>query len=179
MRHLAVFIFILFLKTTSFGQLVPLNSEWHYYDQGQAPPNQPGGLNWKEIGYNHSSWSVGPAQLGYGDGDEETTISSATLTGYFRQTFIVEDTGDYSGLTLQLTYDDGVVIYLNEEEVWRVNMPSGNINYNTLASGASAENAPATLSLGNLLINGSNLVAVEVHQHSASSTDISFELGIT
>src|SRR5687768_4059220 len=107
MKQFAVFIFALFLNVVSFGQLVPLSSEWHYYDLGQSPPNQPGGLNWKENGYNHSSWSVGPAQLGYGDGDEETTISSTTLTGYFRKTFVVEDTGDYSGLTLQLTHDDG------------------------------------------------------------------------
>lgn len=179
MKQLAVFIFTLFLNTTSFGQLVPLSSEWHYYDLGQAPPNQTGGVTWKQNEFNHSSWAEGPAQLGYGDGDEETTISSSTLTGYFRQTFIVDDTGDYSGLTLQLTYDDGAVVYLNGAEVWRVNMPTGNINYNTFASSSSEENAQATLSLGNLLLNGSNLVAVEVHQRSASSSDISFELSIT
>ncbi|HUR31897.1 MAG TPA: metallophosphoesterase [Saprospiraceae bacterium] len=179
MKQLYVIILILFLKASASGQLVPLSSVWRYYDLGQAPPIQTGNITWKQIAYNHTSWSEGPAQLGYGDGDEATTISSSTLTGYFRQTFNVDDVADYSGLTLQLTYDDGAVVYLNGEEIWRVNMPGGTINYNTFASGSSPENNVVSLSLGNLLENGLNLVAVEVHQHSASSSDISFALSIT
>lgn len=162
----------------SFAQLVPNNSVWHYYDLAQAPPDQ-SGVTWKQNTYDHSAWSSGPAQLGYGDGDEATVIGDTTLTGYFRQAFIVNDPGDYSGLDLQLTYDDGAVVYLNGEEVWRVNMPPGVIEYSTFASSTSPENAQASISLGNTLLNGTNLVAVEMHQRSASSSDISFALSIT
>ena len=128
MRLLLVFGFISFLHLSPLAQLIPASSVWHYYDLAQAPPNQ-SGVTWKQIAYAHSSWNSGPAQLGYGDGDEATMISSSTLTGYFRQTFTVNDPGDYSGLNLQMTYDDGAVVYLNGVEVWRVNMPAGTINY--------------------------------------------------
>lgn len=160
------------------AQLVHPNSVWRYYDLAQEPPIQ-SGETWKEPGYDHSSWSSGAAQLGYGDGDEATAISTTTKTGYFRQTFIVNDITDYSGLNLQLTYDDGAVVYLNGTEVWRVNMPAGTINYNTYASTNSGDNVIITTSVANTLVNGSNLIAIEVHQHSASSSDLSFDFSIT
>src|SRR5687767_4132163 len=123
MKRIILLLFILQMKFVSYSQLVPLNSIWRYYDLGQAPPNQ-SGITWKQLAYDHSSWEDGPAQLGYGDGDEATTIASTTLTGYFRQTFNVADASDYASLNLQLTYDDGVVVYLNGSEIWRVNMPA-------------------------------------------------------
>src|SRR4029079_13620239 len=98
----------------------------------------------KQPSYQDSTWSSGAAQLGYGDEDEITTIASTTLTAYFRQSFSVNDIADFNGLSLQLTYDDGAVIYLNGSEIWRVNMPTGNINYNTFASSNSGDNATAS-----------------------------------
>src|SRR5688572_18636135 len=177
MKALLVALILLSAYKTN-AQLVHLNSVWRYYDLAQAPPNQ-SGVNWKQPAYDHTSWSSGAAQLGYGDADEATIISSSTLTGYFRQNFTVNDISDYSGLTLQLTYDDGAVVYLNGTEVWRVNMPSGNINYNTYASSNSGDNVITTTSVANTLVNGTNLIAVEIHQHSASSSDLSFDFSIT
>ena len=37
-----------------------------------------------------------------------------------------------------LKRDDGAVIYINGNEVWRSNMPSGTINFNTPAAGTVA-----------------------------------------
>ena len=178
MRIIFIIALLFLVKSISFSQLVNSNAIWNYYDLAQAPPDQ-SGITWKQNAYDHTSWNEGPAQLGYGDGDEATVISSSTLTGYFRKTFTVNDTSDYSGLMLQLTYDDGAVVYINGVEVWRVNMPAGEISYGTFASSTSGENAQASISLGNVLVNGINVVAVEVHQRSASSSDISFALSIT
>ena len=159
------------------AQLISYGSLWRYYDLAMAPPNQ-GGDNWKEIEYNDDTWDIGPAHLGYGDGDEATVISSSTLTAYYRHTFNVDDPADYSQITLYLTYDDGAVVYLNGSEVWRVNMPGGNITYNTFASSTSPENAQANTTIANTLVAGDNILAVEVHQRSATSTDLSFDFSL-
>ena len=174
MRNITTIITLLFISESLFGQLILPGSEWRYYDLSMAPPSQ-SGVNWKQSAYDHSSWSTGAAQLGYGDADEITTISSATETAYFRQSFTANDISDYSNLSLQLTYDDGAVVYLNGTEIWRVNMPGGTINYGTFASTNSGDNAMATTTVANTLVNGTNVIAVEIHQRDASSTDISFD----
>jgi len=178
MRIFSFIIFILLFNGPSFCQFIYMGGTWKYFDAGMEPPLQSGSA-WYQSAYNVSSWNIGPAQLGYGDGDETTVISSATLTAYFRQTFIVNDVGDFSGLNLQLTYDDGAVVYLNGVEIWRVNMPAGNINYNTFASASSGDNATASVTKPNTLINGTNVIAVEIHQHAANSSDISFDFALS
>ncbi|HJW28561.1 MAG TPA: fibronectin type III domain-containing protein, partial [Saprospiraceae bacterium] len=170
-------ILISILLTARFGlaQLVPYGATWKYYDLAMSPPNQ-GSTTWIQNAFNDASWASGPSELGYGDGDEATVISSSTLTAYYRYTFNVDDPADYSNLNLQLTYDDGSVIYLNGVEIWRVNMPSGPITYNTFASSTSSDNAQATTTVANTLVAGTNLLAVENHQRSANSSDLSFNI---
>ncbi len=160
--------------------LVAKGSTWQYLDNGS---NQ--GTKWRTDAFNHSTWSSGPAQLGYGDGDEATTVSfgpnasSKFITTYFRHTFEVSDPSLYQSLTLNLLRDDGAVVYLNGTEVFRSNMPPGSIGYSTLAPvavGGADESAyyPASLSPA-LLTTGTNLLAVEIHQSGGTSSDISFD----
>jgi hypothetical protein len=177
MKYLFCILPFFLIKPVS-GQVILYGCDWKYYDLAMAPPNQ-SNITWKQQAYNDASWNSGPSELGYGDGDEATVISSATLTGYYRYTFNVDDPADFSDLLMNLTYDDGAVIYLNGNEVWRVNMPSGTIAYNTFASSNSNDNAQASLTITNSLVTGTNLVAVEVHQRSASSTDLSFNFTMT
>jgi hypothetical protein len=172
MKYLFFILTLLLFKPLQ-GQVILYGCDWKYFDLAMAPPNQ-SSVNWTQLEYNDESWSSGPAELGYGDGDEATVISSSTLTAYYRFTFDVDDPADFSDLMMQLTYDDGAVIYLNGIEVWRVNMPNGTISYNTFASSTSNDNAQATLNITSTLVTGTNLVAVEIHQRTASSTDLSF-----
>ena len=74
------------------------------------------------------NWASGPAQLGYGDGDEDTVVDCSNvancntnnyITTYFRYTFNVPDASLYSGLNLSVLRDDGAVVYLNGVEIWR------------------------------------------------------------
>src|SRR5262249_27397417 len=115
---------------------IPLNATWKYLDNGT---NQ--GTVWKNLtGYDDSTWKSGPAELGYGDGDEATVVSfgpnanSKFVTTYFRKTFTASDISNIATLSLNLIRDDGAVVYLNGTEVFRDNMPSGTISYTTLAS---------------------------------------------
>ncbi|GAB1308225.1 hypothetical protein KH5_09080 [Urechidicola sp. KH5] len=154
---------------------------WNYYDDGNTPPSN-GGYNWTEIGFNDSSWSSGNAELGYGDGDETTSVDNRAETVYFRKSFNVSNHTSFSSLNLEAIRDDGMVVYLNGNEVWRNNMPSGPISYDTYANATisgSSENSWIQTNVSNLLVTGTNIVAVEVHQRSSSSSDISFNFRLS
>src|SRR5690606_34001710 len=128
------------------------------------------------------------AQLGYGDGDENTVVgfgpnaSDKYRTTYFRRKFTVESAASVSELTVRLMRDDGAMVYINGQLVFRSNMPATGVDYLTWASevvGGGDESAyyenpvdPA------VLMDGDNVVAVEVHQINATSSDLSFDLEI-
>jgi hypothetical protein len=156
---------------------IVFGDNWSYYASTNSPADN-NGSNWKGLAYNSSSWSTGNSQLGYGDGDEATVVNAASEVAYFRKSFTVTDASLYSTLDLNLIYDDGAVVYLNGNEVWRVNMPAGNVTYATWASSVSAENAAAAINIANSLVSGTNVIAVEVHQESAGSSDISFNFSL-
>ena len=161
--------------------LIPRGADWRYLDDGSDQDTA-----WREPGFNDAAWSEGPAQLGYGDGDEATEVGyggdsgNKHITTYFRHEFNVNDASSYLDVTLRLLRDDGAVVYLNGQELLRSNMPTGAIDYQTTSS-AGVVNAgedtfyefavdPA------LLVDGSNVLAVEIHQTGSSSSDISFDL---
>ncbi len=158
--------------------LIPVGSVWQYLDNGS---NQ--GSGWRSSSFNDSSWKSGQAQLGYGQNDEATVVSYGSdannkyVTTYFRRTFMVADASTFTGLSISLGYDDGAVIYINGQEVARGNMPVGTISYTTLAPVANAASWSSSYSVASsALVNGENVIAVELHQGSESSSDLSFDL---
>ena len=84
--------------------LVARGATWKYLDNGT---NQ--GTAWRAIAFNDSSWASGPAQLGYGDGDEQTLvgygpdINNKYVTTYFRRAFTVSDPTLFRTLALNVT----------------------------------------------------------------------------
>ncbi len=167
-------------ETGSSNALIDKGDTWNYLDNGSDQ-----GSAWQAISFNDSGWSSGSAQLGYGDGDETTVVSYGSdannkyITTYFRNTFTVADASAVSSLAMQILRDDGALVYLNGNEVYRSNMPTGTVNYLTTASsaiGSADESAfnPATIDAG-LLVDGANVIAVEIHQSSGTSSDISFD----
>ncbi len=145
------------------------------------------GTSWKSTGYSDAAWSSGPSELGYGDGDEATVIPSGTApsyypTYYFRNTVSISDVSAFNSFTLKVKRDDGVVVYVNGTEVFRENMPAGTPTYNTWASAACSDDGATwfTASLStSLFVNGNNVIAVEIHQSSATSSDVTFNLELT
>jgi VCBS repeat-containing protein len=161
--------------------LIPAGAVWRYNDSGANL-----GTAWRAVSYNDAAWPTGPAQLGYGDGDEATVISYGTnpnnrrITYYFRRSFTVTNPSVFASLLLRFVRDDGAVIYLNGVEVARSNMPTGTIGYTTravAAIGGADESAWVEAPVDpSRLVTGTNVVAVEVHQQSSTSTDVSFNL---
>jgi hypothetical protein len=164
--------------------LVAQGSSWRYLDNGTFP-----GASWANPGFVDSAWATGPAQLGYGDGDEATVVyygpssSAKYTTTYFRRAFTVTGAAGFVRADLRLLRDDGAVVYLNGTEIYRTNMPAGTPSSTTLASTAISGSGETTFLNATvnpaLLVEGSNLLAVEIHQSGPTSTDISFDLSLT
>ncbi|MBV9211191.1 MAG: hypothetical protein JOZ52_11205, partial [Acidobacteria bacterium] len=159
--------------------LVKEGDRWSYQDNGEkADPN------WTSTDFDDSKWRQGHGEFGYGD-DPVTTIDAGSpdnrhVTAYFRQTFDVADPSFYQNLFMRLKADDGAVVYLNGTEVRRVNMPTGATTNATLATRDVAglqEEVFFPYPLDRrLLRQGRNVIAVEVHQNSPDSDDLSFDL---
>ena len=158
--------------------LVSAGDVWKFNDSGTNL-----GTAWRSSTFNDSAWLSGNAQLGFGDGDEATLIASnRQITTYFRREFIASGPATFTNLTLRLLRDDGGIVYLNGVEVFRSNMATGVVNHLTTASNALAIDETtnfysATISPV-LLLNGTNQLAVEIHQQSATSSDLSFDLAL-
>ena len=171
---------ILLTVSSAFGQmLVPAGAIWKYLDTGTDQ-----GTAWSAPEFDDTLWKSGPAELGYGDGDEATVVSFGPdsnhkyITTYFRRTFTVPDPLAYaSGLTLRVRRDDGAAVYLNGVEVFRSNLAAGAL-YNTYGNTASdgGKTWQVTTVPPSLLTSGANVFAVEIHQATAGSSDISFNL---
>jgi hypothetical protein len=167
--------------STSPITMVAAGSSWRYLANGS---NQ--GTAWRARTFADTSWPQGNAQLGYGDGDESTVVSFGPdanlkyVTTYFRRQFSV-DPSTLGTVTLQLKRDDGAVVYLNGTEIVRSNLPTGTISSTTLATdaGATEDQFFSFTVPTSALLSGSNTLAVEVHQTSRSSSDVSFDLSLT
>ncbi|MEM6472512.1 MAG: lamin tail domain-containing protein, partial [Planctomycetota bacterium] len=163
--------------------LIDLGQSWRYDDTGRDLET-----SWRSTSFDDSLWSSGNGELGYGDGDEATVVSFGSdandkhITSYFRKSFNLDRT-DANRLSLQVRRDDGVVVYVNGNEVARDNLPAGTIDYETRANGPIGGDAESTLISfdldPSLLVEGNNVIAVEIHQSSPTSSDISFDLRLT
>jgi methionine-rich copper-binding protein CopC len=174
---------LLFLQASAQTTLISYGSSWKYLDNGSNA-----GTAWRAVSYSDATWRTGNAELGYGDGDETTVVrygsfsSSKYVTTYFRKAISIANASLYSGLSLSIKRDDGAVVYINGTERYRTNMPTGTISYTTLASADASDDGetPQTISLSSsMLVNGTNVIAVEIHQRTRSSSDISFDFQLT
>jgi hypothetical protein len=160
--------------------LVGFGAVWKYLDDGSDQS-----AIWREAGFDDSAWAQGPGQLGYGEGDEATTIHGGPadnrfITSYFRHEFVLDNPAAVTNLVLRLIRDDGALVYLNGTEILRCNMPEGAITSGTSAA-SIVDGIHETLILQTnvspaLLVAGTNLVAVEMHQVNNTSSDVSFDL---
>jgi hypothetical protein len=167
--------------TVDLSKLVLINSgaQWRYWDKGINPA-----YAWASVDYDDSTWRVGAAPLG-SLGNPATTLDVGTakhhfVTTYFRHAFDVPDPSFYRTALLRLMRADGAIVYLNGREIYRVNLPAGAVNGDTLATrkvtGLEREVFfPIKLDPENLR-HGKNVIAVEVHLNSPECDDINFDL---
>ena len=163
-------------SVSATNELFGNNATWKYYDKGALSS-----VSWRATAYNDNSWASGEAPLGYKTPGVKTTVSygadanQKNPTTYFRKKVTLDaapKTKDIFLLDYQV--DDGAVVYVNGTEAGRVNMPEGNISYNTFSTTYAAdEPITGTLELpAKLFRQGDNVIAVEVHNNNATSSDL-------
>ncbi|WBV57222.1 DUF839 domain-containing protein [Chryseobacterium daecheongense] len=146
------------------------NASWRYIDNNQAQVTQ-----WKDTNFDVSSWSTGNGPLGYGD-PVTTTINSGLTAAYFAKDFSVNLADLSDTMELGVMRDDGIVVYLNGQEVVRDNMPTGTIAFNTpsvTTIDGAAENVYNVFSIPkSKFVNGNNRISIELHNRSGQSSDL-------
>ena len=167
------FFGLLNAQQSQWETIVSEGTTWKYIVPTSQVPN-----NWKDPAFNPSSWAQGASGIGYGDDDDQTVISQ-TVALFMRKTFEIQDVSLISRAVLDIDYDDGFVAYINGVEVARDLFSGDHTSYSMTSDGYHE----AQLYNGNvperyffdktLLNNGSNVIAIQVHNQALSSTDMS------
>lgn len=173
---------------------------WKYWDRGVTPA-----AGWTALQFDDSAWPEGPASLGYDRNDLQnfsTPLSNTVAENlpdaegesrnlracYFRHGFSLSQEAinalePRSVLQILLWCDDGALVYLNGREVVRDAMPPGPLTAETLAiSNAAEAGGKALLRRHRIPIStlkaGWNVIAAQVHQVNAGSSDLAFDLSL-
>jgi hypothetical protein len=146
-------------------------------------PDGPVDPAWTTIGYDDSGWTTGTGGVGYGDEDDNTIIDPA-ISVYCRYHFTLSNPDIIIQLLLDMDFDDAFVAYLNGVELARQNMGEPGISptWDQLASalqealvyqGQIPMRFPLDPFISDLLVAGDNIFALEVHNESLTSSDLS------
>ena len=164
--------------------LLARSATWKYYDKGSLD-----NTSWKNATFNDSNWSNGQGPFGYtssGAGiatrlDYGNNAATKRPTYYFRTTIDLDANPSADDMfILDYTLDDGCVVYVNGKEGGRVQMNSGTPKYATYSSTYYADPADGQMTLTpSLFKKGTNVIAVEVHNCSASSSDIWWDAALS
>lgn len=153
---------------------------WTFNDSGNDL-----GTAWRQVGYDDSGWSNGPAVLGFETATIPEPLRTPTSrtnaaggvirTHYFRTHFNYTGAPGEGVLQFRTILDDAAAIYINGLEVFRIRLPAGPLTAATEGTGAAvgdgAYEGPFTVCVPNL-VTGDNVIAVEVHQTGANSSDM-------
>lgn len=150
---------------------------WKYRLGTSEPP-----ADWNTIGFDDSVWDTGPSGFGYGD-DDDSTIIASTISLYLRKNFAIDEVQNIQYAILHVDYDDAFVAYLNGVEIARANIgtpgvrPPFDQTSNTdheaqLFQGGEPE-AFIINDVQSLLEPGDNVLAIQVHNISTGSSDLS------
>ena len=149
-------------------------------------------INWTAPGFVDSGLPAGRGVLGLEDANNafvtsrtNTALTLGRTTYYFRTHFNFSTNSVNVSLTFSNIIDDGAVYYLNGVEIARFSMTNDTtaVSYATLAANHEASAVEVFTVSGprveTNLINGDNVLAVEVHQTTAGSSDIVFGLALS
>ena len=152
---------------------------WKYLDDGSDQ-----GTAWRATGFDDNSWAVGPSELGYGEAGINTEVdfggdvANKYASTYFRTTVDIPSPGTYDHILIRLRYDDGAAVYVNGAEVIRTSNLVANAAFDAFAGSNVSDEGnfkDFEIPTGSFLA-GVNTIAVEVHQGSATSSDMRMDM---
>ena len=159
---------------------------WSYVDDGSVT-----NTDWNTADYNDSGWKTGVGP--FGSATTVTGVPANTVLGgctgqdnvatyFFRTQFSVEETSDITSLVGALEYDDAAIIYLNGTKIYEGKQNDSVSGFGYAGTDKAAQRAESlviddTDALAALQA-GVNTVAVEVHNSSATDTDVWFHMNL-
>ena len=179
-KILFLFFPFLFLFTThnveaqiDHWEAIVLASEIWKYEPGSNAIDD----GWRDANFNDTDWDESFGGFGYGDEDDQTIINPGTSL-FLRKTFNIVDIDQLEAVRLYADFDDGFVAWINGEEVGRFGLSDVYPEFDQFAEEHEAElyqggqpeiyNVPL-----DLLGNGENTIAIQVHNTTANSSDMS------
>jgi hypothetical protein len=169
--HLAVSQNVNHWETAVFN-----NDTWRYFVGVSEPPS-----DWRSLTFSDLSWPQGPGGFGYGDNDDNTIIQQSTSV-FIRTKFTVPDTALIVKALLSIDYDDAFVAYLNDVEIGRAGITGTHPVFDQFGidheakmyTGGKPESFEIDKAkLKNCLLTGENVLAIQVHNNSLTSSDLS------
>ena len=165
--------------TTSLVALTA--TEWLYDDSGSVPMT-----TWREVDFDGTAWKTGTGLFGYTSQPAaypvpiKTALTKDRTAYYFRTVF--PWTNDSRGLALVASnyVSDGAVFYLNGAAVSRLRLGTGTVTNGSTATGsAQPVGALSVLAIPPVaLVEGTNVLAVEVHVDLGTPADLVFGLSL-
>ncbi len=161
--------------------IIKIDDSWKYEQSGSDL-----GITWRNPDYDDAQWPSGKALLYHEntalEAQKNTELQIGQVTYYFRKEFIISNDIDLDLSTFEINtfVDDGLIVYINGIEALRVHMSGGAVDYSTFANLTitNAQYEGPFIIPKELLQKGQNIIAVEVHQVNATSSDIVFGLSL-
>jgi len=181
LKYLIIVFSFISISFSAQEKIIKSGSEWSYLDVGTPDSD------WTSIRFSYNQWKKGITPLGYGDKKVKTIIGfgkdplNKDVAKFFKRKFIIKNPFAFLAYEIRVQRDDGIVVYLNDIEVMRNNMPGGEINFNTTASSLifndNLEGVYHSVTLSpDDFVEGVNNLSVSVHQARKISSDCLFNL---
>jgi len=155
---------------------------WNYYvGITSGPPS-----GWQQPAFDDTGWLQGQGGFGYGDADDQTSLAVPPnpTAIYIRVDFTIIDTSEIGIAVLNMDFDDGFAAWINGVEIARSNLGTAG-DYPAFNAPAADHEAlvyqgqkpPAFVlnrkALSTCLINGINVLAIQVNNSGSGSSDMS------
>lgn len=165
--HIVLFIFVSLESNTalaaSHNLIIPFGAEWRYHASKTAPSK-----DWLRTNFVDDNWKLGATGIGYGDGDDATTLKN--MRGQFSNVYIrhsFDITTKPEELYLYVRYDDAFSAYLNGKEVVKAGYDGNAPRSHEAKQFEEFKIAPKYLTLGK------NVLAIQGENVNINSSDFS------
>lgn len=162
-----------FSQTDHWEMVVESTDSWKYFVGTEDP-----GSDWTTLSFNDENWQEGVGGIGYGNPECSTIIPEGIASVFVRKAITIDNIDNITIGQINIRFDDGFVAYLNGTEIARDNMDGYPPLWDQLSIDYQEEGTilhpfaiDSTL-LHSLLVTGENMLSIEVHNQSTSSSDL-------
>lgn len=151
---------------------------WRLF-RGAAEPSATGA--WRVVDFDDGNWAGGDGTVGFGQGFVDSDVDDMLgnyTTLYLRKKFNVADPAAIGSLLLQARADDGFNAWINGTHIADLNVSGPELAYDAVASAASGSSTFVDYPIpngGGLLLEGENVLTVQVLNRTISDPDVYFD----